>query len=182
LGIGQRCGITRATADLCPWDEERNMGQDYEAQEAAEEADGIAQKLMKVLDRAFDKGADSQTGMIAIFRVAHTAGEALLAIYPDFEKFLRAHGVPWAATLAGQPHDREQREVTTDKTAELLHSYMTFRAGREGQVHELSVAYYRAALGKGIQGFFGVTFGPEGLEADTQQSLLFEEWKNRRVQ
>jgi hypothetical protein len=49
-----------------------------------------------------EKGADSQQTRVAIFRLAQTAGAALLAIYPDFEVFLRAHGVPAAARAFGE--------------------------------------------------------------------------------
>jgi hypothetical protein len=59
-----------------------------------EAADKVARHIMATLDRAMDKGAESQQSMVAIFRVAQTAASALLALYPDFEVFLRAHGVP----------------------------------------------------------------------------------------
>lgn len=65
----------------------------------------------------------------------------------------------------------------TESTAQRLHAYMTFRAEREGQVHDLTTDYYQAALDKGIKGFFGVAVGPDGLEYDTQQPQLFTEWK-----
>jgi hypothetical protein len=55
--------------------------------------------------------------------------------------------------------EKKERVAKEDphKTAELLHSYMEFRAERERQPHELTVEYYRAALDKG---FFGVEIGP----------------------
>jgi hypothetical protein len=68
------------------------------------------------------------------------------------------------------------KNLTTDMAAH--HRYMEFRASREGQRHELSLEYYQAALNKGIRGFFGVTFGPDGeLDGDVQQPELFKEWK-----
>jgi hypothetical protein len=43
-------------------------------------------------------------------------------------------------------------------------------------------AFSQGYLDKVFLTFFGVTFGPDGLEGDMQQPQLFEEWKNRRVQ
>jgi hypothetical protein len=71
---------------------------------------------------------------------------------------------------------------TNAETAKLLYEYMSFRAGREHQEHELTPAYYQKYLDAGVRTFFGIEVGSEGLAADRQQPLLFEEWKNRRVQ
>jgi hypothetical protein len=46
-------------------------------------------------------------------------------------------------------------------TAELLHSYMEFRAKREQLLHGPSVEYYQDTLDKGIRTFFGVETGIE---------------------
>jgi hypothetical protein len=64
--------------------------------------------------------------------------------------------------------------------AELLHSYMTFRAARERQEHELTVEYYQEHLDRGCGSFFGVTFDKDGLVADAQQPKLFAQWKTKK--
>lgn len=63
------------------------------AWEAAEE---MACRIGRGIDRDVAKGADQRTAMIAIFSLAQTAASALLAMYPDFQTLLRAHGVPQA--------------------------------------------------------------------------------------
>lgn len=60
--------------------------------------------------------------------------------------------------------------------ARAIRAYMIFRAEREKQVHGLPLSFYKAHIKNGCTNFFGVTIGADGLESDTQQPTLFEEW------
>jgi hypothetical protein len=71
-------------------------------------------------------------------------------------------------------------KIQISKAAQELHAYMEFRAQREGQPHELTLAFYQDAINKGIMTFFGVTIGPDGLEWDTKQPQFFKEWRKAR--
>ena len=66
----------------------------------------------------------------------------------------------------------------TTQLAAKIHSYMTFRAAREGVGHTLTVPFYAAALKKGCTGFFGVVVSKGDIAEDTQQPDLFDEWQN----
>jgi hypothetical protein len=66
---------------------------------------------------------------------------------------------------------------TINEQARLLHSYMAFRAARDQQPHDLSVAYYRTYIAQGINRIFGVTVGANGPVSDSQHPRWFEEWK-----
>jgi hypothetical protein len=70
----------------------------------------------------------------------------------------------------------ETKRVVASAAQQLL-GYMTFRARREGQPHELPLEYYQEHLDQGVRTFFGVVTGPDGLEADLRQPEMFEEWK-----
>jgi hypothetical protein len=69
-------------------------------------------------------------------------------------------------------------KIRISTAARELHDYMRFRAEREGQPHELTLAFYQDAINKGIMTFFGVSIGPDGLEWDVRQPQLFKEWKS----
>jgi hypothetical protein len=75
-----------------------------------------------------------------------------------------------------------KKKIDSVHVAEQLFDYMTFRAARENQVHELDVACYCAHIEAGVRTFFGIAIGPDGLEADEQQPGLFREWKRRVLQ
>jgi hypothetical protein len=66
---------------------------------------------------------------------------------------------------------------TINEQARLLHSYMAFRAERDQQPHDLSVAYYRTYIAQGITRIFGVTVGANGPVSDSQHPRWFAEWK-----
>jgi hypothetical protein len=66
---------------------------------------------------------------------------------------------------------------TINEQARLLHSYMAFRAARDQQPHDLSVAYYRTYITQGINRIFGVTIGANGPVSDSQHPRWFAEWK-----
>jgi hypothetical protein len=68
-------------------------------------------------------------------------------------------------------------KLTNTEKASQLHNYMTFRAEREHQRHDLTPHFYRQHLDAGITTFFGVDVGPNGLERDAQQPLIFRRWR-----
>jgi hypothetical protein len=61
--------------------------------------------------------------------------------------------------------------------AEKLHSYMSFRAEKEGVAHKLTVDFYQHELDRGIRLFFGVQVRGDRLIADEEQPALFREWQ-----
>jgi hypothetical protein len=71
----------------------------------------------------------------------------------------------------------EAPRTSINEKSRLLHSYMSFRAEREEQPHDLSVSYYRTYIAQGIQKIFGVTVGSNGPVSDSQHPRRFAEWK-----
>jgi hypothetical protein len=87
----------------------------------------------------------------------------------DPELAARQHGFP--PSLFGK--------TNAEKAAELYY-YMVFRARHEGHEHELTEDYYKEHLDAGVETFFGVQVGPEGLIQDAQQPQLFAAWNKAR--
>jgi hypothetical protein len=67
--------------------------------------------------------------------------------------------------------------MTTTAKAQRIYQYMVFRAERSGQLHNLTIDYYRHQIASGIKRCFGVTVGLNGVESDAQQPGLLAEWQ-----
>jgi hypothetical protein len=52
--------------------------------------------------------------------------------------------------MMNPPEAAQHSRTTTTEKSRLLHSYMAFRAARDQQPHDLSVAYYRTYITQGI--------------------------------
>ncbi len=70
----------------------------------------------------------------------------------------------------------DRQRLTPTGVAAALHSYMAFRAKREGLGYRLSREFYIDGMRKGCHLFFGVEICCCGLVSDAQQPALFEEW------
>jgi hypothetical protein len=67
-------------------------------------------------------------------------------------------------------------KLANTQKASQLHNDMTFRAEREHQRHDLAPRFHRQHLDAVITTFLGVDVGPNGIECDTQQPLIFRHW------
>jgi hypothetical protein len=76
----------------------------------------------------------------------------------------------------------EVPEIAGHRISEIsaeLHHYLEWRAGQEGQVFDLSEAFFTDALHRGVRKFFGVEIGSRGIATDTKRFDLWMCWLQR---
>jgi hypothetical protein len=69
-----------------------------------------------------------------------------------------------------------QNKYRVERIARALHSYMQFRAEREGVEYKLTPEFFGAGYVQGYRTFFGVTVNDSSMVSDDQQPELFNEW------
>lgn len=67
--------------------------------------------------------------------------------------------------------------MSTRDLADQLHSYMRFRAAREGVPYEFTAPQFRIHLRDGVRDFFGIETSDRKIIRDRQKPELLDEWQ-----